>query len=71
MLSAEISNRPQKLLAKILFEQGKREIIFLIVTRALAEQTSFDEERKKLVLGSAEADFDHKSAVHGPRAPRP
>ena len=71
MLSAEIGNRPQKLLAKILFEQGKREIIFLIVTRALAEQTSFDEERKKLVLGSAEVDFDHKSAGMAPGLPDP
>ncbi|MES2200749.1 MAG: beta-galactosidase, partial [candidate division FCPU426 bacterium] len=62
MLSAEIGNRPQKLLAKILFEAGKREVLFLIITRSLAEQTSFDAERQKLVIGSAEVDFDHKVA---------
>ena len=62
-LTAEISNRPQKLMAKILFESGKREILFLIVTKELAERSSFDAEKGKLVVGSSEVNFDHKSAV--------
>lgn len=61
-ISAEFSNRPQRLLAKVLFEQSKREVLFLIVPRYLAELSSFDAGKGLLVLGSAEVDFGRKSA---------
>ncbi|MGH7441409.1 MAG: hypothetical protein ACREKE_01920, partial [bacterium] len=62
VLSAEFSTRPQRLLAKVMFEAGQREVLFLIVTRQLAEQCSFDAARGRLVLGSADADFAHGTA---------
>ena len=62
VLSAEFTARPQKLLAKVMFENGRREALFLIVTRQLAEQCAFDAAKGRLVLGSAEVDFVHKTA---------
>ena len=66
VLSAEISNRPQKLLADILFENGNHEILFLIVNRQLAEQSTYDETMHKLVLGSADVDFKKNTARMDP-----
>ena len=62
VLSTEFTTRPQRLLAKVMFESGKREALFLIVTRQLAEQCAFDPAKGRLVLGSAEVDFTHKTA---------
>ncbi|HTB34193.1 MAG TPA: beta-galactosidase, partial [bacterium] len=62
VLSAEFTARPQRLLAKVMFESGRREALFLIVTRQLAEQCAFDAAKGRLVLGSAEVDFTHKTA---------
>lgn len=62
VLSAEFTARPQRLLAKVMFEAGPREALFLIVTRQLAEQCAFDKHKGRLVLGSAEVDFAHGAA---------
>jgi beta-galactosidase len=62
MMSAEFTARPQRLLAKVMFESGVREALFLIVTRPLAEQCATDAAKGLLVLGSAEVDFQHKTA---------
>jgi len=62
VLSAEFAARPQRLLAKVMFEAGQREVLFLIVTRHLAEQCAYDAEKGRLVLGSADVDFAHKTA---------
>lgn len=62
VLSAEFTERPQRLLAKVMFEAGKREVLFLIVTRDLAERCAYDGAKGRLVLGSAEVDFTHKAA---------
>ncbi len=62
-LTAELGARPQKLLAKVLFETGKREVLFLILARELAERFAYDADKQKLVVGSSEVDFDKKSAA--------
>ncbi len=62
-LTADVDNRPQKLAAKILFENSKREILFLILTRSMAEQSSFDADKGRLVIGSADVDFTARTAV--------
>ena len=62
VLSAEFTSRPQRLLAKVMFETGRREVLFLILTRSLAEQCSYDAVKGRLVLGSADVDFAHKTA---------
>jgi hypothetical protein len=62
VVSAEFTARPQRLLAKVMFESGQREALFLMVTRQLAEQCATDVEKGLLVLGSADVDFVHKSA---------
>lgn len=62
VLSAEFTERPQRLLAKVMFEAGKREALFLMLTRDLAERCALDPARGRLVLGSAEVDFAHKTA---------
>ncbi len=62
VLGAEFAARPQRLLAKVMFEAGQREVLFLIVTRPLAEECAFDAVKGRLVLGSGEVDFAHRSA---------
>jgi hypothetical protein len=62
VLSAEFAQRPQRLLAKVMFESGKREVLFLMLTRDLAERCAYDSTRGLLVLGSAEVDFARKTA---------
>jgi len=65
VMAAEFTQRPQRLLAKVMFEAGAREVLFLIVTRQLAETCAVDHEKGRLVLGSAEVDFVHRSARLG------
>ncbi len=59
-LSAQVQERPQKLLAKVLFESGKREVLFLVLNRRLAERMHLHPEKPELVVGAAEVDFDAK-----------
>jgi hypothetical protein len=51
VLSAEFAERPQRLLAKVMFEAGKREVLFLMLTRDLAERCALDPVKGRLVLG--------------------
>jgi beta-galactosidase len=62
LLSAEFNSRPQNLQAKVLFENGKKEIIFLILPIALAQQHSCCSEAELMVLGSVDVDFKKKKA---------
>ncbi len=62
VLGAEFSARPQRLLARVMFEASQREVLFLIVTRPFAEQCAFDSTKGRMVLGSADVDFAHGTA---------
>jgi hypothetical protein len=65
VLSATISSRPQHLLGKVLFEAGKPEVLFLLVTRRLAETLQRHPERPLLVLGAEEMDTEAGKARIG------
>jgi hypothetical protein len=62
VLSAQVQDRPQKLLAKILFESAKSEVLFLIVNRRLAERLHSNPDQPEVVLGPQTVDFDQRKA---------